>query len=1205
MKKIIILFVALTFSFAITNVYAYDFSAIAPSGQTLYYQIRSYNEVRLINPNSSHYDITEYSMQTGDLVIPSSVIYNGATYSVISIENYAFYNCSALTSITIPSSVTSIGRYAFYKCTALTSVSIPSSVTLIEPYAFYNCTALTSVTIPTSVTSIGSLAFAYCSALTSVTIPNTVTYIGGAAFSYCTALTSVSIPSSVTSIGERPFGYCSALTDINVAPSNTAYSSLDGVLYNSNKSELIQCPPGKTSVIIPNATTTIRKDAFSNCRSLISVTITNSVTSIGKYAFENCSALTSITIPNSVSLIEINAFNGCSALTEINVDSLNTTYSSQDGILYNNNKTELKRCPTGKTSVTIPSSVTSIGDYAFFGCLALESVIIPSSVTSIGESVFSGCITLPSITIPNSVITIGSYAFGLVNNIIYYGYATGSPWGAKTINGYFEDSFVFTDNTKTVLTGYYGTLTDIIIPSSVTSIESFAFSKSALTSVSIPNSVTSIGSYAFSQCSTLTSVTIPSSVTSIGNDAFDYCTALTSVSIPSSVTSIEDNTFNHCYALTSVTIPSSVTSIGSNNFSYCSALTSVTIPSSVTSIGNYTFHNCLALDSVFLQPSTPPTIGVSAFGPIKVNRRFYIPCGTTESYSHSWVSNNDYSEIWTSYNINVGVNDSLMGSSDYTLCENRISINASSNYGYHFTQWSDGDTNNSRTITLTQDTSLIAMFAPNQYAVTGSPNNILYGIVTGSDTVDYLDTVTLTATPNYGYQFNYWYRSGYYEYIQANPLSVIANDNITYTAFFTRTVYSVSTDAENGSIIVSGTRQYQTQVSLSAISNYGYHFTQWSDVNTDNPRSFNITQDTSFTALFERNEYTLTFKSSDTTMGVVSIASVSGLYLDTTTFITATALSNYHFTHWNDGNTDNPRRFVLDSNIIYIASFAIDTHTVILQADNIAHGAVQGGGNFAYGTAISISATPYSGYRFTHWSNGSIYNPYMFAVLEDKTLTAVFVADGEPWQDTVVTYDTTYITMHDTTFINVYVHDTTIVDNYIHDTTYLWQYDTTYIDNYIHDTTIVVNWIYDTTYLWQYDTTYIDNYIHDTTIVDNWIYDTTIVVDTLWLTQYDTVWLTLYDTVWLHDTVIVHDTIYITQEGIGDVAESSIKLYQSNGQIVVEGAAGKAVYMYDINGRLLMRRTENEERRTFDVPVSGAYLIKVGELPARKIVVIR
>ena len=141
--------------------------------------------------------------------------------------------------------------------------------------------------------------------------------------------------------------------------------------------------------------------------------------------------------------------------------------------------------------------------------------------------------------------------------------------------------------------------------------------------------------------------------------------------------------------------------------------------------------------------------------------------------------------------------------------------------------------------------------------------------------------------------------------------------------------------------------------------------------------------------------------------------------------------------------------------------------------------------------------------------------------------------------------------------------------------------------------------------MWQYDTTYINNYIHDTTIVDNWIYDTTIVVDTLWLTQYDTVWLTLYDTVWLHDTIIVHDTIYVTQEGIGDVAESSIKLYQSNGQIVVEGAAGKAVYMYDINGRLLMRRTENEERRTFDVPVSGAYLIKVGELPARKIVVIR
>lgn len=207
----------------------------------------------------------------------------------------------------------------------------------------------------------------------------------------------------------------------------------------------------------------------------------------------------------------------------------------------------------------------------------------------------------------------------------------------------------------------------------------------------------------------------------------------------------------------------------------------------------------------------------------------------------------------------------------------------------------------------------------------------------------------------------------------------------------------------------------------------------------------------------------------------------------------------------------------------------------------------------------TATATANPGYYFDHWNDGNNQNPRLMTFSSDTTVVAFFATDS----NVVFIHDTIYVNNHDTT----YIHDTTTVTEYVHDTTIVTEYA------YIHDTTTV--------------TEYIE--VHDT----------------VWQTMTDTVWLTLYDTVWLHDTVIVHDTIYITQEGIGDVAESSIKLYQKNGQIVMEGAAGKAVYMYDINGRLLMRRTENEERRTFDVPVSGAYLIKVGELPARKIVVIR
>ncbi len=156
------------------------------------------------------------SKYTGKVTIPSTVTYNDVTYSVTKIGNWAFYNCSGLTSVTIPNSVTSIGWDAFSDCTGLTSVTIGNSVTDIGRGAFYNCSGLTSVTIPNSVTSIGSGAFYGCSGLTSVTIPNSVTSIGDAAFSDCSGLTEITIPNSVTGIGNYAFYNCSGLTDIKV-----------------------------------------------------------------------------------------------------------------------------------------------------------------------------------------------------------------------------------------------------------------------------------------------------------------------------------------------------------------------------------------------------------------------------------------------------------------------------------------------------------------------------------------------------------------------------------------------------------------------------------------------------------------------------------------------------------------------------------------------------------------------------------------------------------------------------------------------------------------------------------------------------------------------------------------------------------------------------------------------------------------------------
>lgn len=324
-------------------------------------------------------------------------------------------------------------------------------------------------------------------------------------------------------------------------------------------------------------------------------------------------------------------------------------------------------------------------------------------------------------------------------------------------------------------------------------------------------------------------------------------------------------------------------------------------------------------------------------------------------------------------------------------CDSTAVIQATPNYGYHFDHWSTGSTQNLDTVHLTGDCTITAYFAKNQYTITGLTNQNERGTVIGSATVNYLDNVTLTAMANYGYHFTHW-SDGNTE----NPRQVSATQNKTIYAYFEPNQYSLnvqSADGIMGNVSGGGIFDYLSNRTISASPNYGYHFVQWNDGVATNSRTVTLTQDTTFTALFGKNQYTLNVLSNDASLGTVT-GSGTYEYLDNAE-ITATAIEHYHFVRWSDGNTSNPRNYQVTEDATIIAIFAIDSHYVNVTCD-IARGTVSGSGYYAYGSACTVTAeNTYTGFVFHSWSNGVTANPYVFAVLDDMEVFAIFVAEGE------------------------------------------------------------------------------------------------------------------------------------------------------------------------------------------------------------------
>ena len=544
-----------------------------------------------------------------------------------------------VTEVVIPETVTSIGKAAFYGCSGLTSVLIPNSVETIGDGAFAGCSALPSVEIPNSVSSIGESAFYGCSSLTSVVIPNSAQTIDSYAFRDCSNLTTVLIGNSVQSIGENAFEGCSGLIKAEFSSIESLCNiSFDNGFANplSYTGHLYIDGNEVTELIIPESVITIVSCTFVNCSSVTSVEIPNSVTEIGPSAFEGCSGLTSVVIPNSVQTIGGSAFEGCSGLTTILIgnsvetigqdafkdcsglkksaypNSLENPFEKgttisynpegailEDGWIWGPEKTSVYFAPLSlEGEYSIPESVTSIGEFAFSGCSALESVVIGNSVQTIDKYAFSGCSALKKSAYPNTL-----------NNPFDYGTAIAyNPEGAI-----LEDGWVWGPK-KTAL--YFAPL----------SLEG---------EYTIPESVTSIGKEAFYGCSGLTSVLIGNSVETIGEDAFKDCRALIKSAYPNYL----KNPFEYGTAI-SYNPEGAIIEDGwvwgpektEIRFAPWNLEGEYILPESVTSIGQEAFYGCSGVTSVTALSVSPADVDNDSFKGLYDTVKLTVPDNAAVQY---------------------------------------------------------------------------------------------------------------------------------------------------------------------------------------------------------------------------------------------------------------------------------------------------------------------------------------------------------------------------------------------------------------------------------------------------------------------------------------------------------------------------------------------------------------------------------------------
>jgi len=1164
-----------------------------------------------------------YNNYPDTIVIPAQVTIDNVTYPVVAIGNYAFNSCTDLKYVDMPNTISSIGDFSFANDIYITEIDLPDSLKVIGECALM-ALSISTLDLPPTLTTIGRQAFSFMNyaEFSCYNINN----------EYFTTLT---IPRSVTSCGNGI----------------TLGSLVDTLNWNADSCVLVHDGGvwafGVSSLNLGEHVRYLPEYIFSN-NYCLSVTLPESLEYAGDYCFSNFGNLTTITIPKNVKYFGNGVFSGCSSLVTVNFNAKRCEYAPYlfdgCGFLKTINFGDSVRVVPGNlcvdilhtpsiTTVNFGSSIDTIDYYAFMGCSNITSITLPSSIKHIERGAFGNCaqlitVDMTTVTNPPSLGVWGPFDGNaedrkfLISCESYDAYWNAGGW-------YYHD-------------GGGNTVFDYDYRIDLKSVPETEIQSTAVSNDTIQGRVV-----LYKNASVCDSTTIYFAKANHGYH-FDHWNN-GSTNNPDTLHLTSDTSVIAYFAKDQFHVEgTSAASVLFSDFEQPEDDTLWTLKNEEY-VNRWYINNLDNTRALFISNDNGISNSyvnenahsyVFAYHPLQLVAGDYFCSFDWRAEGHGFDGQ---------FSLNFGSGDCLFA---FLYQGNIDSIplfyfdgNPEWCYGYdldnhlvhslYFTDMFGQHVFNRKSLNLNiitegeynllfywrngRTSDMGGEQEPNGYPA-AIDNVVFYqldsvrGYVAGAEIVNYLDTVTLTAVPNYGYHFVGWYDG---DTNITKP--VIATDNLTVAALFDYNQYQVTVsaaDASMGSVSGGGTYNYLSECTITATPAEGLNFIRWSDGNKTNPRIITVTQDTSFTAIFATCANTSTVESvsaNESYTWADSLYTTSGIYEHTWTT--------------SEGCDSTVSLWLTITKTQYDTTY-VDIHDT---------------------TYIDVHDTTYVD---------------VFVPVHDTTYVDVYVP----------VHDTTYINVHDTTYVNVPypVHDTTYVD--VHDTTYLWQYDTTFVT--LHDTTVLT--IHDTTYIDVpypiHDTTYVtltDTIVlnhYDTTYIDvpYPVHDTTYVTltDTIVLNHYDTTYISLHDTITITEpltwyslqvlsedmdkgvgagsgqfpegtdveiaaipiegnrflqwsdgseanprTITLNDNITLTAMftpvGVTDLELPSWYVYPEQGAFVVKGTGGHQVSVYDAVGKLLHRYSDAPEILRYSVPAAGSYYIQVDNGAAKKVTVVR